>query len=186
MRSRRSALDVDAVSAASSEVVRRLQQLPQVDKANLIAAYHGIHGEILLEELIEANGRFTVPRVVGDAIEFVIEDPDLNWRSGSFGISEPVGGRVVDLAEHDVVLVPLVAFDRGGYRVGQGGGFYDRALAPLLDLPSRPFLLGIAHEFQRLERLPRHPWDVALDAVVTEVAVHVVPQFDDGSNSHEE
>ena len=131
--------------------------------------------EILLDELIEGNGRFSVPRVVGDEIEFVVEEIDLDWHSGSFGISEPVGGRVVELAEHDVVLVPLVAFDRGGYRVGQGGGFYDRALAPLLDLSSRPFLIGVAHEFQRLERVPRQPWDVALDAVVTEVAVHVVP-----------
>ena len=62
--------------------------------------------------------------------------------------------------------MPLVAFDRAGNRLGQGGGYYDRALAGPSDL--RPVTIGVAHAFQQVESVPVEPWDVALDAVVTE------------------
>ncbi|HMU90297.1 MAG TPA: 5-formyltetrahydrofolate cyclo-ligase [Pseudomonadales bacterium] len=68
----------------------------------------------------------------------------------------------------DLVLLPLVAFDRSGARLGMGGGYYDRTFALDRPWPSRPLLVGVAHHFQERPQLPMATWDVPLDAVVTD------------------
>ena len=74
----------------------------------------------------------------------------------------------------DLILVPLVAFDANGQRVGMGGGFYDRTLgkARINSTWKRPYLIGIAHELQRVPAIAVQPWDVQMDAVVTEAGVY--------------
>ncbi len=71
-----------------------------------------------------------------------------------------------------MMLVPLVAFDTRGTRLGMGGGYYDAYLAKLGK--RQPFLLGYAHECQRVENIPRAPWDVPLDAVATETSIYFI------------
>jgi 5-formyltetrahydrofolate cyclo-ligase len=72
-------------------------------------------------------------------------------------------------AEMDLVLMPLVGFDPHGHRMGMGGGYYDRTFAFKLHHPDRrPFLVGWAHSCQQVESLPHEPWDVPLDAIITE------------------
>ena len=68
------------------------------------------------------------------------------------------------------MLVPLVAFDGAGNRLGMGGGFYDRTFAYRARRRRwrKPWLIGVAYEFQRLKSLPQRPWDVLLDGVLTE------------------
>ncbi len=89
-----------------------------------------------------------------------------------FGIPEPdVPPRLWLSARHlDLILLPLVAFDAQGHRLGMGGGFYDRTLAFLHRRTRwhRPRLVGLAYSFQEVEALPAHPWDVPLDGVATE------------------
>lgn len=89
-----------------------------------------------------------------------------------YGIPEPQIERATFLSpQHiDVVLVPLVAVDATGNRIGSGAGFYDRALSHLRAARRwrRPKLVGIAFECQRLASIPSHPWDVPLDALLTE------------------
>ncbi len=93
-----------------------------------------------------------------------------------FGIPEPdVRRRHVALAwELDIILVPLVAFDSECRRLGMGGGFFDRTLAYMRYRSAwrRPRLIGLAHECQRVDRLPTQPWDVPLDMVVTESRIY--------------
>ncbi len=189
MRRRRAGLTADALAAASAGAVARLRALPVMRAARLVAAYRAVRGEISLDGLVDGPppGRgpigYTLPRVRGRDLEMVVHRRDQTVEPGAFGIPEPVGGEVVALADHDVVLVPVVAFDADGYRVGQGKGFYDRALAPLGPGPGRPgleaepgggpgrpgpVLIGVAHSFQQVDEVPRHRWDAALDAVVTE------------------
>ena len=77
--------------------------------------------------------------------------------------------------ELDLVLVPLVAFDSTGTRLGMGGGFYDRSFAfprGANEMGRRPHPLGLGYEFQAVAELVRQPWDVPLDAVVTERALY--------------
>ena len=70
----------------------------------------------------------------------------------------------------DVILLPLLAFDRQGRRLGAGGGWYDASLAFLREVsrPATPLLVGIGYAFQEVEAIPREPWDVDLDYVATD------------------
>jgi 5-formyltetrahydrofolate cyclo-ligase len=109
------------------------------------------------------------------------------WRPGDplvpnrFAIPEPIVTRrtLRTARELDFLLVPLVAFDNAGSRLGMGGGYYDRTLAylRLRDHWRRPRVVGLAHSFQRVESLPRNAWDVPVDAVATERALHRVGQM---------
>jgi 5-formyltetrahydrofolate cyclo-ligase len=92
--------------------------------------------------------------------------------SNRFGIPEP---DVPATAMHparamDVILLPLLAFDRQGHRLGTGGGWYDRSLAFLrtLDRPATPLLVGIGYAFQETASLPTAEWDVDLDYIATD------------------
>ena len=141
-----------------------------------MAAYRAVRGEIPLDMLCwrVSSGRSSrFPASSATDLEFVACTPTLSLEPGSFGILEPVGGEVVALAEHDAVLVPMVAFDRHCRRLGQGGGFYDRALASLPSGAGRtgPATIGVAHRFQRIDEIPCEPWDVPLDAIVTDTEV---------------
>ncbi len=84
-----------------------------------------------------------------------------------FRIPEPMGRRTPAWSL-DLVLLPLVAFDRHGNRLGMGGGFYDRSFADRKQRPRRPLLVGLAHACQELPDLPAAPHDVPLDAIVTD------------------
>ena len=117
-------------------------------------------GEIPLDVLLDGPRRevFTVPRVVGDDLEFVAWCEGQTFAPGSFGIPEPADGEVVAFADHDAVLVPLTAFDGRCRRLGQGGGFYDRALASLPSGGPRPAAIGVAYSFQQVADVPQDQW----------------------------
>jgi len=154
-------------------VMARLARVPALRAAGLIAGYRAVRGEVDIDAalilLAERGASVTVPRVNGEHLEFVRWSPEQSTVAGSFGIPEPDGGAVVALGLHDVVLAPLVAFDATGSRLGQGGGFYDRALAGCG--PSRPTVIGVAHSFQQVEAVPVEAWDIRIDAVVTEDSI---------------
>jgi len=94
-----------------------------------------------------------------------------HWALNRYGIPEYVrhAGRV-RAAGLDTLFLPLLGFDRRGYRMGMGGGYYDASLAFLSRRRHwrRPLLVGLAFEAQGVERLPDDPWDIPLDAVITE------------------
>lgn len=75
----------------------------------------------------------------------------------------------------DLIFLPLVAFDLHGNRLGMGGGFYDRTLAYRQHRTfwKGPRLIGLAHEFQRVDELPRKAWDIPLDGVITEKSIYL-------------
>ncbi len=173
LRERRAALSGADQGAASMAVMARLARMPLLREAAIISGYRAVRGEIDIDAalilLCESGRTITVPRVVGDHLEFVTWDPEGDATTGSFGIQEPAAGDPVPLHRHDVVLAPLVAFDERGNRLGQGGGFYDRALAGAGS--QRPIVIGVAHSFQQVGLVPAEAWDIPLDAVVTEDCV---------------
>ena len=85
---------------------------------------------------------------------------------GPFGIDYPESGPAV---MPTTLLLPMVGFDRQGYRLGYGGGYFDRTLAAM---SQRPLVIGIAHEFARLDTLYPQPHDIAMDYVVTEMGIY--------------
>ncbi len=173
MRARRAALEIEDQDAAAMAVTARLSRIGVLRDARYVAGYRATRGEVDIDAamalMMTTGTSITVPRVVGEYLEFVPWDLEGVTISGAFGIPEPVDGTPKPLLSHDVVLAPLVAFDSLGRRLGQGGGFYDRALAERSG--ATPLVIGIAHAFQEIEAVPIEPWDAPLDAVVTEEGV---------------
>jgi 5-formyltetrahydrofolate cyclo-ligase len=143
-----------------------------------VAAYLPMGNEIdlgsLILELDALGKRIVLPRIHRShpgRMHF------LRWRPGDrlvrnrYGIDEPLADAgVVWRREIDVVLLPLLAFDAHCNRLGMGGGYYDRYFAARSERGRglSPLLIGVAHSMQELPQLQRNPWDVALDAVITE------------------
>jgi 5-formyltetrahydrofolate cyclo-ligase len=175
MRRRREALSPTEISEASSQVARHLWQLPALSRAQRIAAYVAVSGEIdpaaFLRVAAVRRRRIYLPVLHGEKLLFApAGDPGAMVRN-RFGIPEPAGdsGRWLRGTELDVVLTPLVAFDEAGHRLGMGSGFYDRTFGFTARRGTwrHPWLVGVAYEFQNVAVLPARHWDVPLHAVVT-------------------
>lgn len=97
--------------------------------------------------------------------------PGDRLKKNTYGILEPEPEftQLIEPLSLDLVITPLVAFDPDGHRLGMGGGFYDRTFAFRKEsLRAKPFLLGLAYDFQRVDSLDHRSWDVSLNGVVTE------------------
>lgn len=112
----------------------------------------------------------------GERLWFARYDRHTPLEINRFGILEPVasGRMLLKGGQLDLVLAPLVGFDEQGNRIGMGGGFYDRSFSNLRYRQHwrKPRLLGVAYECQKAPTIVPNPWDVALDAVVTEAAIY--------------
>ena len=151
------------------------EAFPQLEGA-LVGFYWPIRGEIglhgLVRELIEAGARAALPVVVArqQPLLFRAWQPGARMARGVWNIPIPAEGQIV---RPSALLVPLVGFDSGGYRLGYGGGFYDRTLAAL---SPQPLAIGVGYEFGRLATIHPQPHDVPMDALVTEAGVvHLRP-----------
>jgi 5-formyltetrahydrofolate cyclo-ligase len=170
MRRQRRSLPPAEVRAASDAILRRATRLKSYRDARVVLAYCSTDGEAATAALIErafADGkRVFLPRVAGGRMTFAEHRPGLPLRPGAYGIPEP-GGIPLDVrsGEPFVAFVPLVAWDASGTRLGRGKGLYDRALAALAPAGC---LVGLGYDFQQCPALPRDPWGVPLDWVVTE------------------
>lgn len=180
MNERRRGLAPDQLQAASRAVAGRLWRLPVMARATGIGAYFAVAGEVDCTEIIgeawERHRRVWLPVLQGARFHYAPYRQDSPLEENRYGIPEPVAGRraLREARCMDLVLVPLVAFDGSGNRLGMGGGYYDRSFSFRRNREHwrRPVLVGLAHEFQCVRRLPAKPWDVPLDFVVTEAAVH--------------
>jgi len=96
--------------------------------------------------------------------------PGAPLRHNRYGIPEPERGEMLAPDELDVVLLPLLGFDRSGNRLGMGAGYYDRSFEFLREAtrPSRPVLVCIGYHFQEVPPMTAEPWDVRLDFVATD------------------
>jgi 5-formyltetrahydrofolate cyclo-ligase len=183
LRRRRAALPSETARRAAAQLVVRLAATRWFRTARHIACYLANDGEIdttaIIERILSAGKRCYLPvlaRRDHDRLWFAPYEDGAPLRANRYGILEPVvpARRLVRAQALDLVLLPCVAFDPAGRRLGMGGGFYDRSLA-FLGLRRHwrhPQAIGLAYEFQRLENLPADPWDVPLDGIVTEERVY--------------
>ena len=148
----------------SLPVVERLK--PLVADAQVVLAYYSLPDEVdshrLLDELVSAGKTVLLPIIVGEGrLELRCYTGPHNLAEVPFHIMEPVGQSFTDFADIDVALIPGVAFDAKGHRLGRGKGFYDRFL-PLLTCPT----IGVCFDFQRVETVPSDEHDFIIDIVV--------------------
>ena len=97
---------------------------------------------------------------------------DVNLTDGAFGVKEPSTEHAVSIVRPDLILVPALAVDSHGNRLGYGGGYYDRFLGELLELGHHPPVIATAYAMQMVEHVPVGPLDVAVDATITDDGIH--------------
>lgn len=164
---------------AARRLYRQLSHHPLFRRARHIALYLPNDGEIdprLLLRAAQRRGKATYLPVLNPwprtRMVFQRIEPGERLRRNRFGIFEPVirTARQRRVWALDLLLMPLVGFDGNGGRLGIGGGFYDRSLAyrARRKKSHKPTLLGLAHECQRVDRLPLESWDVPLLGTVTD------------------
>ncbi|MHA6848710.1 5-formyltetrahydrofolate cyclo-ligase [Ralstonia syzygii] len=162
--------------AHDGALARHLGELLHTLLVRRLAAYWPTQGEfdalgLLAHWLATDTARRALLPVVTDKfspLQFRRWTPDCEMTPGAYGIPIP---RTGETETPDALLVPCVGFDAHRYRIGYGGGFYDRTLAALHAAGHRPHTIGIAFEANRVESIAPQPHDIALDCIVTERGV---------------
>jgi 5-formyltetrahydrofolate cyclo-ligase len=168
-------LDAEKHARLSLKIQQTVLQLPEWADAATIALYSPIQNEVATGLLLQrafADGKEVVfPRVNGTQLQFSRVRLEEIMLPGAFGILEP-GGVGFPLEDIDLLLVPGVAFDLSGHRLGYGRGYYDQALA---DSGSAIRRVGLAFSIQVVPQLPIEGHDVRMDLLITEIEVRRFP-----------
>lgn len=178
LRAEREALDVGGRRAAANALADHLHQLLaqrfQGAVGQVMSGYWPIRGELgvlpLVTELHDRGVTVALPVVQGKGTPLLFRrwTPDTTMVRGVWNI--PVPGPDAPAVYPDILLIPLLGWDPGGYRLGHGGGYYDRTLATL---QPRPYTIGVGLQAARLDTIFPQPHDVPLDVIVTEAGVQV-------------
>ncbi len=182
LRTQRVRLSPEAQALAAQRLVRLVARTVFFRASRRVACYFPVDGEIDPRPLIDAawaRGKYCYLPVLSrlrDDLWFARVLPDTRFRLNRFGIPEPLVERrgLLRARDLDLILMPLVGFDLQGNRLGMGGGFYDRSLAFLRRRRHwhKPRLLGLAYDFQQVDILAADPWDIPMQAIVTDSAVY--------------
>lgn len=181
VRSARKALSCNEQQQASCQLLQALKQHPKVQQAQHVSVTLTYDGEIDLNPFIDwcwqQQKQVYLPVVhptkTGQLL-FLAYHKNTEMIINRYGIAEPKFTHTTKNIEQtcpaqslDLVLTPLVAFDQQGNRIGMGGGYYDRLLAPWFTQRTGPYPIGLAHDCQYINALPIQEWDVPLPEVIT-------------------
>ena len=175
-KSLRASLDTEAVADQSLAIANQVLQLPiweytnyhiflpienkiEVDTSYLLSVLHGKDKSVIL-----SKSNFDT-----HTMQHILLQENTRIALSKFGIPEPQlhCATLAPLWSLDLILVPLVAFDRDGNRIGMGGGFYDRTLASSSGQSSDATLVGLAHQCQEIASISHQSWDIPLHKIAT-------------------
>lgn len=165
IKAHKSLLSEQERDEAAERVFAQLERTAAFMLADRILLYHSLPDELSTRRFIDKWHKlkhFFLPRVNGVNLEILPYDRS-TLRLGAFQIEEPDGDEVYDPADIELVVVPAVAYDARGNRVGRGKGFYDRLLC---DTPATK--VGVGYDFQLVDEIDAEPHDVKVDIVITE------------------
>lgn len=160
-----------AMTAAQIEEKSRLLGLKFLSseayrKAEALYGYMPYNQEVrtvpILEQALRDGKRVAVPKVYGDEMRFLYVTDLSHMEKSEYGIPEPIADEPVAEDRNALVLMPGLAFDRDGHRIGYGGGFYDKFLAAEPDHPT----VALCYDFQVVEQLPVEEYDIPVDCVI--------------------
>ena len=166
IRAKKRAMTSAQVEACSEKLAELFRAHPLYQRAKSIYGYMPYNQEVrtvpILEQALRDGKQVAVPKVFGDTMRFILL-PDLSRvAAGYAGIPEPVDDGPEAADPHALVLMPGLAFDREGHRIGYGGGFYDRFLA---EEPEHP-TVALCYSFQLFPHLDVEAFDVPVDLVL--------------------
>lgn len=177
LRRKRSAIPVEEAREAALAAACHLVGSVWLRRAQHVAVYLDYGSELgtapLIDVLLREGKQVYVPRIGTERrMRFVQLRTDTPLRPNLLGIREPAGHlRARRVGQFDVIVVPLLGFDNHGRRLGNGGGYYDRALATRKPF-RKPLLVGYGYEIQRIAEIPSEPWDIRLNAMATEAGIY--------------
>lgn len=175
LRQKRAAVDERQRSDWDALINRNLETYTGKLLPRVVAAFKAFDGEPdlspALVNLARKGVTLALPVVAdapGKAVISLREwSPDKKLQPNRYGISEPAGTAEIRVPDIDLILVPLVGWDRSGARLGMGASFYDRLFQPFVE-SEHPVRIGVAYALQQVESIPSEPWDVPLHAILTE------------------
>lgn len=166
VRARKSLLTENEKAEAAQSVFDRLEQMAAFMMADRILMYHSLPDELSTRDFLgKWSGRkhFFLPRVNGVNLD-ILPYEQTRLHLGAFEIEEPDGNDLTDIADIELIIVPAVAYDRHGNRVGRGKGYYDRMLAGSLATK-----VGVGYDFQLIDdAIDTDSHDVPVDIVITQ------------------
>jgi len=185
LRNQRRLLSPQQQQMNSRKLCSKLTHFSPLKRAKRIAVYLCTDGEINLEPIIKwiwGSGKTCVLPVLNKKkaghLFFLPYKKNQTLVKNKYSIAEPQYSlkQIRHARQVDVILMPLVGFDRSGNRIGMGGGYYDRTLAFLTSNGStnRPKLIGVAHSLQEIEKIQAEKWDIRLSAIATEKEI-IIP-----------
>jgi 5-formyltetrahydrofolate cyclo-ligase len=177
-RAQRQLLSATVQQQHSQNLCQNISRERSYKNCHNIACYIANDGEIDPWLIIE-HARFLSKNIYlpvlspfKNSLYFAPYETNSEFRPNRFNIPEPIchPSKWITARQLDLLLLPLVAFDIQGNRIGMGGGFYDRTLAYLRyrQYWKKPVLAGLAHEIQKTEQLETQSWDIPLDYIITE------------------
>ena len=194
IRKARRALTPEQQAEAAHGLLENLLHLHSFRTARRVACYLANDGEInssLVIDWLLSHGKTcflpVLSHINGNSLLFAPVGYGTDMGVNRYGIPEPVVPlrELVRPIQLDLVLLPLVAFDTAGHRIGMGGGYYDRSLQCRRNRCHwlKPRLIGIAHELQKVDHIVANKWDVPLEGVVTDRQVYLADPAANGKNS---
>ena len=148
----------------SEKILAQLEQHPDFVKAQRVMLYSALPDEVQTQAFLEKwhlKKQIILPTVVGDDIIPVAYEKDTDFAVGDFNILEPQNEPYK--GDFDLIVVPGVAFDHKGNRLGRGRGYYDRFLCQHLSVKR----IGICFDFQLVDEIPTEPFDIRMDEVIS-------------------
>lgn len=151
----------------SKQILERLAHHPRFIRAQTILLYHSLPDEVDTHEFIRYWSRYKtilLPVVVGSQLELRVYQTSSQLLPGSYGIMEPQSLPFLNYPNIELAVIPGMAFDREGNRLGRGKGYYDRLLSSLK--AHKIYKIGICFEFQYVQEIPTEAHDIPMDEVI--------------------
>ena len=171
MLEKRNRLDAQEIAMHSKRIQEFVLKSNEFRSAKIIGAYYAFGSEVktdlVIEKTMASRKKIALPKVEGEYLSFYELSSVKNLVKGRFGILEPLPYRPVDGV--DLLIVPGIAFDSKGHRLGYGKGYYDKFLAG-----KNLFSLGLAYSFQLVESLASGEYDKRMNAVATEDGIRYI------------
>lgn len=169
VRNRKRQFDIQKLGELSFAVIMQLLKHPKLKQAQTIMLYHSLPDEVcthtLADSLLAIGKTIVMPRVTGNAtMELRMYSGPKSLAVGAYGIMEPIGGVFNDYAAIDLAIIPGMAFDKEGNRLGRGKGYYDRFLPNI----ANAYKIGLAFGFQMFSHIPTDSNDIKMNEVIAD------------------
>jgi 5-formyltetrahydrofolate cyclo-ligase len=163
-----------------SSITKQLKRLCAYRSAKRIAVYVNFNHELPTQSIFTENAKRKKVSVIPLITSFrkksmIFVHINKQMKKNRLGIMEPKSRKQISTKSLDIIFMPLLGFDKKGARIGMGGGYYDRELAFKKQQKrfKKPYLVGLAYEAQYLDSIQKEPWDVNLDALITEQTLYL-------------